>query len=89
MSKEQATAWHTFSSEAPWLNYSHRALVEIACVVRARLASGGDVGAGALNLLRQCLGQMGATPSSNVMALDPADEDDALFNRPASALHPI
>jgi hypothetical protein len=84
MGDRQRASWRTFQREIPWLGASHRCLVEIACIVHSRLAAGHDVGAGALNLLRQCLGQMGATPSSNVMALNPADEDDALFNRPAN-----
>lgn len=58
-------AWETFESELPWLNRSHRALVEIACEIRGRLMSGDEVGVQALGLLRQCLGQMGATPSDS------------------------
>ena len=63
MSDGQREAWKTIASEIPWLNSSHRALVEIAATIRARLMSGADVGVQALNLLRQCLGQMGATPA--------------------------
>lgn len=63
MNEGQREAWKTISSEIPWLNSSHRALVEIAASIRARLMSGADVGVQALNLLRQCLGQMGATPA--------------------------
>jgi hypothetical protein len=44
-----------------------------------------DVGVQAMNLLRQCLGQMGATPSDaskiTVPEGDEEDPDDALFNR--------
>lgn len=63
MTKPQAAAWRTFEAEAPWLNYGHRALVEIASVVRARLARGEDVGVQAMSLLRLCLGSMGLTPT--------------------------
>lgn len=50
MTDQQSTAWRTFEAEAPWLNYSHRGLVEIASTVRARLSSGEDVGVQALGL---------------------------------------
>jgi hypothetical protein len=81
MTEAQAAAWRTFEAEAPWLNYSHRALAEIASVTRARLAAGQDVGSGALNLLRQCLGQMGATPTSGI-TLDLAEPDDDILDAP-------
>lgn len=63
MNDGQRDAWTTISKEIPWLNSSHRALVEIASTIRARLMAGEEVGVQALNLLRQCLGQMGATPA--------------------------
>jgi hypothetical protein len=47
-----------FRKEIPWLNESHRALMEIASTVRARMTAGDDCGIQAMNLLRQCLGQM-------------------------------
>lgn len=63
----QVKAWDQFKKELFWLDYSHRALLEIASAIRARLmlpsADGQEVGVQALNLLRQCLGQMGATPA--------------------------
>lgn len=83
MSKDQVAAWDTMAAEVPWLNRSHRALVEIAAYIRGRLVAGEDVGVQALNLLRQCLGQMGATPADASKAgalfdkeavLDPTDE---------------
>jgi len=81
MSEPQREAWEMFASELPWLGYSHRGILEIACIVRARLTTGEDVGIQSLNLLRLCLGQMGATPadSSKVVTAradgtDPADE---------------
>jgi hypothetical protein len=80
MSQEQAVVWRTFEGEAPWLNYSHRGLVEIATVVRARLASGEDVGVQALGLLRLSLGSMGLTPTdaSKVNWAPEEPEDDLL-----------
>jgi len=81
MTKAQATAWRTFEAEAPWLNYSHRGLVEIASVVRARLASGEEVGVQAMSLLRLCLGSMGATPvDASKVAWSVEDEPDDLLD---------
>lgn len=77
MTPAQSAVWSQFVREAPWLNSSHRALVEIAVTVRSRLIAGDDVGVQALNLLRQCLGMMGATPAdaSKVSVPDDAKED--------------
>lgn len=81
MSGTQATAWRTFETEAPWLNYSHRGLVEIASVVRARLAAGEDVGVQAMGLLRLCLGSMGLTPAdASKVAWAKEDEPDDLLD---------
>lgn len=63
MKPEQAKAWNTLAAEIPWLNRSHRALLGIAATIQARIESGADVGVQAMNLLRQALGQMGATPA--------------------------
>jgi hypothetical protein len=85
---EQITIWNLFKAELFWLNESHRSLLEIACYVRARLhfPKPGDeeVGVQKLNLLRQCLGQMGATPAdaSKVNIPDgegPQDPSDKYF----------
>ena len=82
MGGEQRAAWKVFQREIPWLTESHRGLVEIATIIRARLASGEEVGVQALNLLRQCLGQMGATPSdaSKVTLPNDDEEDDDILD---------
>lgn len=86
MNADQSKAWKMFAAELPWLNGSHRAVLEIASVVRARLVAGEDVGVQALNLLRQCLGQLGATPAdaTKVTMPDGGDEDpeEKFFSRP-------
>lgn len=76
------TAWNTFVKEIPWLNESHRSFIEIASEIRGRLMTGNEVGVQALNLLRQCLGQMGATPadSSKVAIPDGGKEKDDLLD---------
>src|SRR3981189_511880 len=68
----QVDAWKSFSDDLPWLNKSHRALVGIACEIRGPLNAGEDVGVKALNLLRQCLSSMGATPSDASRVTMPA-----------------
>jgi hypothetical protein len=72
----QLEAWETFRTEIYWLNHSHRGLVEIASEIRGRLIAGEDVGVQALNLLRQCLGQMGASPSDSSKVSLPDGEAD-------------
>lgn len=75
-------AWREISSEVPWLNSSHRGHLAIAANIRGRMMKGEDVGVQAMNLLRQCYGQMGATPADASKAgakpdgesKDPADE---------------
>ncbi|MBB3972770.1 hypothetical protein [Hansschlegelia beijingensis] len=63
MTERQRESWRVLSDEIPWLNKSHRAHLSIAVVIHARLCANEDVGVQALNLLRQCLGQMGANPA--------------------------
>lgn len=86
MDRTQVAAWGTFEREIPWLNASHRGLLEIAVVIRARLMIGEVPGVQALNLLRQCLGQMGATPADATKVSVPPDDgedpDEQFFGRP-------
>lgn len=65
-------AWYELAVEIPWLNSSHRALVAIASGIRGRMMAGGEVGVSALNLLRQTLGQMGASPADAAKVSRPA-----------------
>ena len=75
--KHQLEAWQTFSDEVPSLNHSHRALVGIASEISGRLIAGEEVSVNGLNLLRLCLGQMGATPVDSSKITLPEDKDDA------------
>jgi hypothetical protein len=70
----QLDAWKMFADELPWLNHSHRALVSVASEIRGKLIAGDEVSVNGLNLLRLCLGQMGASPvdSSKVSLRYPA-----------------
>jgi hypothetical protein len=81
LNETQAEAWRGFESELPWLNRSHRALLEIASILRARLQSGADVGTKALSLLRLCLSSMGATPAdASKVSWAPDEEPDDLLD---------
>jgi hypothetical protein len=73
--KEQIEAWETFEDDLPWLNKSHRALVGIASDIRGRQIAGEEISVQFLNLLRQCLGMMGATPA-DASKVNVPDEDD-------------
>lgn len=56
-------AWEMLRASIPWLNSSHSGIVSIAATVMGRMVAGQDVGIQSMNLLRQSLGQMGATPA--------------------------
>ena len=81
---EQRAAWDLIRREVPWLMESDRALVEIAASIRARVMAGEEVGVSALNQLRMCMAQMGATPAdrSKVAVPDEPEGDpaDRFFN---------
>ncbi|MCX2696708.1 hypothetical protein [Ochrobactrum chromiisoli] len=75
-------AWKLFEKDLPWLNQSHRTLVGMASNIQGRIMAGQEVGVQAMNLLRQMLGQMGATPAdaSKVATADDGDEKDDLLD---------
>lgn len=58
-------AWKDLIDEIPWLNKSHRGILGIAAAIRGRMMgdSAEETGVQAMNLYRQALGQMGATPA--------------------------
>ncbi|WP_423414870.1 hypothetical protein RLW55_16940 [Hyphomicrobium sp. B1] len=76
MTPAQQSAWRVTSAECPWLNRSHRCIIEIAAVIRGDLISGTDVGVNRLNVLRQILGQLGATPADASKISVPSDHED-------------
>jgi len=83
LSPAAADAWEEFRRDIPWLQAPHSGLVAIAATLYGRLrTSAGTMGSGAMNLLRQCLAQMGATPTDagKIMWSPPEDDpDDELF----------
>lgn len=87
LSANAKQAWRELVEEIPWLNKSHRGVLSVAAKIRGRMmgdvANGEtDVGVQAMNLYRQCLGSMGATPADASKAgakpsgeeQDPADK---------------
>lgn len=84
MQGKQNVAWQMFRDELPWLRESDRTIVEIASGIRGRMMDGEHVPYPALVLLRQCLGQMGATPADRSKVVnpdEPAEEPtDTYFN---------
>jgi len=75
-------AWLLFHKELPWLNQSHRTLVGMAASIQGRIMANQDVGVQAMNLLRQMLGQMGATPAdaTKIVVTDDEEEKDDLLD---------
>jgi hypothetical protein len=86
MTPSQVEAWEEFRSELPWLNSSHRALLQVACVLRARLNDDPDMGVNAITTYSAILSKLAATPvdETKVSYGDDGEEDpaDRFFSRP-------
>lgn len=84
MTAEQGLAWELFRAELPWLNSSHRALLQVACVLRARLNADPGIGITALQTYSAILSKLAATPVDETKVGQPDDEDedpaDKFFN---------
>lgn len=85
MTNGQKQAWREFAAELPWLNSSHRALLQVACVLRARLNEDPDMGVNALQAYSAVLSKLAATPVDeskvSAPAEDDGDPDDRFFAR--------
>jgi hypothetical protein len=85
MTAGQIEAWEEFRDELPWLNSSHRALLQLACVLRARMNEDPEMGVNALSTYSAVLSKLAATPvdETKVSVPDGADEDpaDRFFSR--------
>lgn len=77
MSDAEQAAWHEFADELPWLNSSHRALLHLACRLRARLNTDPDMGVNAMQAYSAILSKLAATPvdETKVSHGDDGDED--------------
>lgn len=79
MTPGQVEAWEEFRSELPWLNGAHRALLQVACVLRARLNEDPDMGVNAITTYSAILSKLAATPvdETKVAHGDDGEEDPA------------
>lgn len=79
MSEAEVAAWNEFAAELPWLNSSHRALLQLACRLRARLNTDPDMGVNAMQAYSAILSKLAATPvdETKVSHGDDGDEDPA------------
>lgn len=57
-------AWAILRREVPWLNASHRMLLATVSNQLGRLIAGQEIGVQASVFIKQCLSEMGATPSA-------------------------
>lgn len=84
MTDAEQVAWHEFAAELPWLNSSHRALLQLACRLRARLTNDEDMGVNAMQAYSAVLSKLAATPvdETKVVHGDDEEEDpsDRFFN---------
>lgn len=84
MTDSQKEAWEEFRAELPWLNSSHRALLQVACVLRARLNDDPEMGVNALTTYSAVLSKLAATPVDETKVYVPDDEEedpsDRFFN---------
>ncbi len=69
-------AWEAYRLELPWLMESDRSLLEIACTVRGKLLSGGEVGVQALSMLQSILSKLGASPADRTKVAVPDDDKE-------------
>lgn len=78
---EAKEAWLELEARLPWLDMSHRCIVALAAYLQAKVCEGG-LGIPGMQVLRQILGQLGATPVSAAKinwAPEIDDPDDELF----------
>lgn len=76
MTEAERTAWQMFVDELPWLNGSHRAMMQLACRLRARLHTDPDVGVNAMQVYSAILSKLGATPADQSRVNMPDESDD-------------
>jgi hypothetical protein len=76
LSPAARSAWREMVPTLPWLRQSHRGIVAITSLLAAKMRTG-ELGMSGMNLLRQCLGSLGANPSDFArIGWSPPEEDD-------------
>jgi hypothetical protein len=88
LSASEVAVWCELRDSLPWLNRSHRTIVQLACHLAARLDSGKEVGVSAMRALSAILSKLGATPVDEPkvnFGTDADDDDDTelFFRRPS------
>ncbi|TRO94315.1 hypothetical protein FKB34_11355 [Glycocaulis profundi] len=76
LTEGERTSWANFKRELPWLTEGDRALVELACRLRARMDSDPDIAVSAMTQLRLCLQTLGATPTDRCRVPEPDGSGD-------------
>ncbi|MFC3839220.1 hypothetical protein [Paracoccus rhizosphaerae] len=68
--------WRIFAAELPWLQFSDRAILTSASILRARMIAAADGATGALvREYRSTLSSLGATPASRQRVSLPSERD--------------
>lgn len=79
MTAAQQIAWHEFVAELPWLNRSHRSIMHLACILRAKVESGID-GVNYLQVYSATLSKLGASPADESrISFSSDNEPDEFF----------
>jgi hypothetical protein len=76
MTDAQKDAWRDFTGELPWLNRSHRAVLRLACTLRARIETADEPGVNLLSAYSSVLSKLGATPGDEGKVRQPEVDDD-------------
>lgn len=76
MTAAQKRAWGECVEEMPWLRSPHRQLLRLACVLAARMETGADMPATALQTLGVILSKLGATPVDETKINHDDNEDE-------------
>jgi hypothetical protein len=85
LTENQKTAWVEISSSLPWLDNSHRVILELACRLVAKMRENPEFGVNAIQALSSLMSKLGATPvDATKITYDPGDSEepeDKFFGR--------
>jgi len=74
---EARDAWQELADNLPWLRISDRCIVGMTASLLGEMRQGRDRSIRRMNLLRQCLGCLGATPADASKIAMPNDPDES------------
>lgn len=82
MNDYQRLAWDQLTSEAPWLNSSHRQMLRLACIVIALIEEGiEEIGVKHITTLRSVLSSLGMTPIDETKVGHKEEEEKDEFDK--------